>query len=113
MSICIFLIFSNIAYILFVPHQVRHARREEEAGHPARQRGSAAEAQRPDPAGRRDTECHCAVPHHRSAAKTGSTGLVSVPIGPERRTCCIHLMSVVVPPQFNYFLLLPLLIVDL
>lgn len=59
-------------------YQVYHIRREEEAGHPAGQWGSATEAQRPDPAWWHNTECHRAVPRHRSAAQTGSPGLVSI-----------------------------------
>lgn len=57
--------------------QVHYIRGQEEAGHPAGQRGSAPEAQRPDPAGRRHAQRHRSLPRHRPAAETGSTGLVS------------------------------------
>lgn len=48
--------------------QVFYIRGKEEAGHPARQRGSAPEAQRPDPARRHNAERHRSLPRHRSAA---------------------------------------------
>lgn len=61
-----------------VSDQVYHSGGEEETRHPARQRGSAAEAQRPGPARRRHPERHRAVPCHWPAAQTGTTGLVSL-----------------------------------
>lgn len=60
------------------PVQVCHLGGQEEAGHPAGQRGPASEAQRPDPARRHHAERHRAVPCHRPASETGAAGLVSV-----------------------------------
>lgn len=72
----------SVALQPLLPHQVRHVGRQEEAGHPAGQRGAAPAPQRPDPAWRNHPECHRAVPDHRPATQTGSPGLVRVPSCP-------------------------------
>lgn len=63
---------------MFESPQVCHLRREEAAGFPAGQRGSASEAQESSPARRSNAKRHGSVSSHRPAAQAGSSGLVSV-----------------------------------